>query len=192
MTVSAFGDPDQTMFEFQGADPRYLTELADRADVGPPVRLTLNYRSGSALIAVGRAALGTDRGYHHDPDRADPGVIEILPVDGDLSAHGEQAARVVNSLLQQGVPAEDIAVLYPGPTDLQRHIETALTAAAIPFDSERARRAPAGPLGELVASCAARRLSGPLPRTQPATAGQLNRRYGPAAQWRRPSTVHHP
>ena len=101
MTVSAFGDPDQTMFEFQGADPRYLTELASRSDVGPRVRLTLNYRSGSALVAAGRAALGADRGYHHDPDRADPGVIEILPVDGDLDAHADQAARVVNGLLQQ-------------------------------------------------------------------------------------------
>jgi DNA helicase II / ATP-dependent DNA helicase PcrA len=128
MTVSAFGDPDQTMFEFQGADPRYLTDLANRRDI-TPVRLTLNYRSGRALVAAGRAALGADRGYHHDPDRTDPGVIEVLPVDGDLDAHAAQAAQVVTGLLQRGVPAEDIAILYPGQTDLQQHIETALTAA---------------------------------------------------------------
>jgi DNA helicase-2/ATP-dependent DNA helicase PcrA len=190
MTISAFGDPDQTMFEFQGADPRYLTDLANRNDV-TPVRLTLNYRSGSALVAVGRAALGADRGYHHDPDRADPGVIEILPVDGDLDAHAEQTAQVVTGLLQRGVPAEDIAVLYPGQTDLQQHIETALTAAMIPFDSERARHTPGGPLGELVASCAARRLSGPLPGHDEApptrsTVGTVRRPHGGG---RAPSTV---
>ena len=162
MTVSAFGDPDQTMFEFQGADPRYLIDLTTRDGV-TPIRLTLNYRSGSALVAVGRAALGTDRGYHHDPDRADPGIIEIRAVDGDLDAHAEQTARVVTGLVQRGVPAEDIAVLYPGQTDLHQQIETALTAAMIPFDSERGRRSPDGPLGDLIALCAARRLSGPLP-----------------------------
>jgi len=162
MMVSAFGDPDQTMFEFQGADPRYLTDLAGREDV-TPIRLTLNYRSGSALVAVGRAALGADRGYHHDPDRADPGIIDICAVDGDLDAHAEQTARVVTGLLQRGLPAEDIAVLYPGQTELQQQIETALSAATIPFDSERRRRTPDGPLGDLIASCAARRLSGPLP-----------------------------
>ncbi len=190
MTVSAFGDPDQTMFEFQGADPRYLTDLASRGDV-TSVQLTLNYRSGSALVAAGRATLGTDRGYHHDPDRADPGIIEILPVAGDLNAHGEQTASVIGDLLQRDVPVEDIAVLYPGQTDLQQHIETALTAAAIPFDSERARRTPTGPLGELVISCAARRLSGPLPGDDQApstspTTGTVRR---PSGGGRAPSTL---
>lgn len=190
MTASAFGDPDQTMFEFQGADPRYLTDLASRNDV-TPIRLMLNYRSGSALVAAGRAALGADRGYYHDPDRADPGVIEILPADGDLDAHAESTAEVVISLLQRGVPAEDIAVLYPGQTDLQQHIETTLTAATIPFDSERARHTPGGPLGELIASCAARRLSGPLPGHDQApptrsSAGAIRR---PSGGGRAPSPV---
>ena len=179
--VSAFGDPDQTMFEFQGADPRYLIDLAGRDGV-TPIRLTLNYRSGSALVAAGRAALGADRGYHHDPDRADPGVIEIRAVDGDLDAHAEQTARVVTGLVQRGVPAEDIAVLYPGQTDLQQQIEAALTAAMIPFDSERGRRSPDGPLGDLIASCAARRLSGPLPGH-----GKPPPTHSPAGTVRRPS-----
>lgn len=162
MTVTAVGDPDQTMFEFQGADPRYLHELAQRDDV-TPIRLTLNYRSGSALVAAGRAALGADRGYSHDPGRADPGVIEVTAVDGDLDAHADRALQAIRDLLGRGVPAEEIAVLYPGQTTLQQQIETALTAAAIPFDSERARRVPDGPLAALVSACAARRLSGPVP-----------------------------
>jgi DNA helicase-2/ATP-dependent DNA helicase PcrA len=190
MTVTAVGDPDQTMFEFQGADPRYLNELANRKGIAP-IRLTLNYRSGSALVAAGRAALGADRGYSHDPDRADPGVIEIVPVGGDLDAHAACTVQVVRSMLDRGVRAEDIAVLYPGQTTLQQQIEAALVAAGIPFDSERARRVPDGPLADLVAACTARRLSGPLPghdtplpRTHPAGTGRR-----PSGGGRAPATV---
>lgn len=164
MTVSAVGDPDQTMFEFLGADPRYLRELADRDDFCA-ISLTFNYRSGSALVAAGRAALGADRGYQHDPRRIDPGVIEISPVGGDLDSHAERTVHVVTSLINGGTSAEDIAVLYPAQTDLRDRIIDALTAAEIPFDGERRRRTPDGPLGDLVSACAARRLSGPLPGT---------------------------
>jgi DNA helicase-2/ATP-dependent DNA helicase PcrA len=168
MTVTAVGDPDQTMFEFQGADPRYLHELAPVIGC-EPVQLTLNYRSGSALVAAGRAALGADRGYTHDPDRSDPGVIDIRPVDGDLDAHAARTVEVITELSATGVPPEDIAVLYPGQTDLHELVEQALTDANIAFDNERARGVPDGPLGDLVMACTARRLSGPLPGRTAAT-----------------------
>ncbi|MEV4706714.1 ATP-dependent helicase [Actinoplanes sp. NPDC049316] len=172
MTITAVGDPDQTMFEFQGADPRYLRELGPRIGC-EPVQLTLNYRSGSALVAAGRAALGEDRGYSHDPDRTDPGVIDIRPVSGDLDTHAVRTVEVVAELLENGVPAEDIAVLYPGPTDLHDLVEAALAHAGIAFDNERGRRVPDGPLANMIMACAARRLSGPLPgRTEPVSPGQ--------------------
>lgn len=177
MMVSAVGDPDQTMFEFLGADPRYLRELADRDDFCA-IPLTFNYRSGSALVAAGRAALGADRGYQHDPRRADPGVIEISPVEGDLEAHAERTVDMVTSLLDGGTPAEDIAVLYPAQTDLRDRIIDALTAAEIPFDSERHRRTPAGPLGDLVSACAARRLFGPLPGVDSAAGSSTSGTFG--------------
>lgn len=172
MTVTAVGDPDQTMFEFQGADPRYLRELGPRIGC-EPVQLTLNYRSGSAIVAAGRAALGEDRGYSHDPDRTDPGVIDIRPVSGDLDAHAVRTAEVVTELLANGASAQDIAVLYPGPTDLHDLVEQALAHAGIAFDNERGRRVPDGPLANLIMACTARRLSGPLPgRTMPVSSGQ--------------------
>lgn len=180
VTVCAVGDPDQTMYEFQGADPKYLRDLADRRDFRA-IPLILNYRSGSALVAAGRAALGADRGYQHDPRRTDPGLIEISPVQGDLEAHAECAVHMAAILIQRGTPAEDIAILYPGQTDLQQLMVGALTEAEISFDSERGRRTPSGPLGDLVSACAARRLSGPLPGSDsqgrsPASATQEGRR----------------
>ena len=61
----------------------------------------------------------------------------------------------------------------------------------IPFDSERARRTPAGPLGELVASCAARRLSGPLPGDDqsPPTSSPTGTVRRPSGGGRAPSTI---
>ncbi|WP_433294325.1 ATP-dependent helicase [Actinoplanes sp. CA-030573] len=173
MTVTAVGDPDQTMYEFQGAHPRYLRTLGTRLGC-EPVQLTLNYRSGSAIVAAARATLGEDRGYAHDPRRVDPGVIELRPVDGDLDAHADRTVEVVQELLANGTAAEDMAILYPGQTTLHDLIEQALTDAGIAFDNERGRRMPDGPVAELIMACAARRLAGPLPGKPPsAERGQV-------------------
>ena len=162
VNVTAVGDPDQTLFGFQGADPSYLLEL-QRLTGRKAIRLVLNYRSGSAIVAAARGALGEDRGYHHDPERADPGIIDIQPVRGGLDAHARQTAQATASLIANGVRPEEIAILYPGQTDLHRFVEQELAQQEISFDAERGRRVPDSPVSALVCGCAARRLSGPLP-----------------------------
>src|SRR5438874_1011238 len=74
MNVFAVGDPDQTIYDFTGADPRYLKELSERADF-KSIRLRFNYRSGRRLIAAGQAALSPEepREYEPDPERTDQG-----------------------------------------------------------------------------------------------------------------------
>src|SRR5262249_30909236 len=54
--VFAVGDPDQTIYDFNGANPKYLNELADRKDF-QSIRLKFNYRSGQRIIAASQAAL---------------------------------------------------------------------------------------------------------------------------------------
>ncbi|RIV29818.1 ATP-dependent helicase [Micromonospora radicis] len=160
--ITAVGDPDQTLFGYQGADPSYLLELPKL--IGrEAIRLALNYRSGSAIVAAARGALGEDRGYHHNPERADPGIIDIQPVQGGLDAHARHTAEAAASLIANGVRPEGIAILYPGQTELHRLIEQELTQQGINFDAERGRRVPDSPVSALVGGCAARRLSGPLP-----------------------------
>jgi DNA helicase-2/ATP-dependent DNA helicase PcrA len=74
--VFAVGDPDQTIYDFTGADPRYLQELAGRQDFRS-IRLKFNYRSGRKLIDASQAALAPEqpRDYRPDPKRDDQGEV---------------------------------------------------------------------------------------------------------------------
>src|SRR5882724_1749764 len=51
INVFAVGDPDQTIYDFTGADPKYLQALSERPDF-TTVRLKFNYRSGRRLRAA--------------------------------------------------------------------------------------------------------------------------------------------
>ncbi|WP_079167819.1 ATP-dependent helicase [Streptomyces pactum] len=160
--ITAVGDPDQVLYAYQGASPRYLTQLSNRPDFRR-LRLRVNYRSGSALISAGHAVLGQDRGYHAAPGRDDAGAVTILHADGDIDSHAARTVEVLNNRLATGTPPEDIAVLYRSKGPLLDALTTAIRAAQIPLDSEKQRRRPSGPLADLIAACATRRLTGPLP-----------------------------
>lgn len=62
--VFAVGDPDQTIYDFTGANPKYLEALTGRRDF-EQIRLKFNYRSGQRLIDASQAALAPakPRGY---------------------------------------------------------------------------------------------------------------------------------
>ncbi|MFE2565910.1 ATP-dependent helicase [Streptomyces mirabilis] len=162
VSITAVGDPDQVLYDYQGASPRYLQQLRARSDFSS-VRLRVNYRSGSALVAAGHAVLGEDRGYYAAPGRDDVGTVTILHADGDVDAHAARTVDILRNRLATGTPPEDIAVLYRSQGFLLDALTTAIQAAGIPLDSERQRRRPSGPLADLIAACATRRLTGPLP-----------------------------
>ncbi|MFE4422025.1 UvrD-helicase domain-containing protein [Streptomyces sp. NPDC056817] len=173
--ITAVGDPDQVLYAYQGASPQYLQQLSARPDFQRQ-RLKVNYRSGSALVAAGRAVLGEDRGYHAAPGRDDVGAVTILHADGDLDAHAARTVEVLQARLTAGIPAEDIAVLYRSQGPLLDELTTAIQTAEIPLDKEKQRRRPSGPLADLIAACTARRLTGPLPGPATADATSPRRR----------------
>ncbi|QTI90633.1 ATP-dependent helicase [Streptomyces sp. AgN23] len=174
--ITAVGDPDQVMYAYQGASPRYLKQLSKRPDFHT-VPLKVNYRSGSDLVAAGHAVLGEDRGYQAAPDRDDVGAVTILDAQGDFEAHAARTVEVLHDRLAAGTPPEDIAVLYRSQGPLLTALTTALNAADIPFDTEKQRRRPSGPLADLIAACTARRLAGPLPG-RARTGSAIPRRIG--------------
>ncbi|MEU8677997.1 ATP-dependent helicase [Streptomyces sp. NPDC048560] len=160
-SVTAVGDPDQVLYAYQGASARYLQELWNRPDFHR-VRLTLNYRSGSALINASRAVLGKDRGYQAAPERADTGTVTIKHAEGNLDRHAAMAIEAIRGQLAKGLTHESIAILYRAQGPVLDALTQALDAARIPYDRERNRRRPSGPLAELLALCTARSLAGPL------------------------------
>lgn len=107
----AVGDSDQSIYGFTGANPSLLGSLSTLLSARE-IRLKFNYRCGSKIIDASMAALGEERGYTAPPGTAD-GAVHFCGVDGDLTA---QAAYVVNTLVShytsQGVPLEQIAILY--------------------------------------------------------------------------------
>lgn len=108
----AVGDPDQSIYGFQGAEPGLLSALTRRPGV-ETVRLEFNYRCGRRIISASEAALGEERGYR-GPDGAAEGEVYFHPLINDYEA---QARYVVKKLIpaameRQRIPVGRVAVLY--------------------------------------------------------------------------------
>ncbi|MDC6160144.1 ATP-dependent helicase [Achromobacter xylosoxidans] len=110
----AVGDPDQSIYGFNGARPERLIELSNVHNV-ETVRLKLNYRSGKNIVAAASIALGEDRGYRAVPSSSQ-GLVFIQPLTGDFDA---QAQHLFGELLSEVMARQpelrygDIAVIYP-------------------------------------------------------------------------------
>ncbi|HCE9890280.1 ATP-dependent helicase [Pseudomonas aeruginosa] len=109
----AVGDADQSIYGFTGADGALLMELAARGDI-EPVRLQLNYRSGTGIVTASEMALGEVRGYQAS-DPARQATIEFVLRPGGMA---DQAAHVVAQIIPAALASKpgrtlgDIAILY--------------------------------------------------------------------------------
>ncbi len=107
----AVGDPDQSIYSFQGANPRLLQSLASRGDV-KVFRLKLNYRCGTKIVVASIAALGEKRDYRC-PGDAEEGTIHFHPIRGGLCDQADYIFRVLlPSIQSDGISLDRIAVLY--------------------------------------------------------------------------------
>ena len=112
MRLIAVGDPDQSIYGFNGADPMLLPELADRYDV-ETVRLKLNYRCGPTIIRASEVALGEQRDFQSGIE--EPGTLDIYPRDLGIE---DQVEFICDSIApgtlarRAGRQLGDVAVLY--------------------------------------------------------------------------------
>lgn len=131
MRLFAVGDADQSIYGFNGANPRLLQGLSTRGDV-TTIRLRFNYRSGSRIIRASLGALGEDRNYR-GVDGAPEGRLLFWPV---ALGHAQQAehiaSTVVPALISDGTPLEEIAVLYRAAW-LGDKVADALDLVGLPF-----------------------------------------------------------
>jgi DNA helicase-2/ATP-dependent DNA helicase PcrA len=109
----AVGDPDQSIYGFNGADSSSLNELSQRKDV-EPVRLEINYRSAQKIVQLSERALGSPRGYKAFDAQREARVVAVHCPDG----LGSQAEHAVTELMSKALAAKpgrrigDIAILY--------------------------------------------------------------------------------
>lgn len=117
MRLFAVGDVDQSIYGFTGAYPELLRQLSERPDVHA-VRLRLNYRSGSRIVAASEYALGEERGYQA-PEGAAEGTIFFHPLTGNYQQQAEHLFGTVLPAARQRIPdltPGQIAILYPAAT----------------------------------------------------------------------------
>jgi len=139
--IFAVGDPDQSIYGFIGADPKYLNELAKRKDVNP-IKLDLNYRCAQKIIDGSCVVLSPDvpRDYKSARDDSHLGEVYFITRQNGLKDQGEfMAEELIPQLEAGGYQLRDIAVLYIDRNDA-RVITDAFERNGINYAGERDQR----------------------------------------------------
>jgi DNA helicase II / ATP-dependent DNA helicase PcrA len=123
--ILAVGDDDQAIYAFQGANHANMAEFYRHYQDVMVVSLKDNYRSHQPLIDTGQniarqinSRLHTEfKGVTKDliaknDDLPEPPAIEVREFKSD-AAHYDWIAREIAELMEQGIPAKEIAVLAP-------------------------------------------------------------------------------
>ncbi|MFI9006846.1 ATP-dependent DNA helicase UvrD2 [Actinosynnema sp. NPDC053489] len=135
--LTVVGDANQTIYSFAGASPRPLLDFPRRFPEAVVVRLERDYRSTPQVVdlanevikwARGRPAGSRLRLIGQRPDGPKPTFGEF----DDETLEAAAVARRVKALLDEGVPASEIAVLYR--VNAQSEVfEQALAEVGVPY-----------------------------------------------------------
>ena len=123
------GDPDQCIYQWRGAAPRYLVEFIPDVDV----ILNENYRSTQSILNVANDVIS------HNKMRVpkdlfslkDEGAKPELFYLQNANKEGEEIARLIEKE-HKIVPYNKMAILYRN-SSVSNHIERALISAKIPY-----------------------------------------------------------
>ncbi|MFE7586316.1 ATP-dependent helicase [Streptomyces gardneri] len=182
-TVVAFGDPDQSIYAFRGADVNGILDFPDAFGGGGVKVLGTSRRAGAGLLGATRlltqrmplTRLPSEKVRAHRELTADrPGGRAEAYTYPTASAEAENIADLLRRAhLEDGVPWQDMAVLTRAAATLPS-LRRALTSAGVPVETDAAdtplRHEPAvSPL-----LLALRAVAKPVPdraADEPATAG---------------------
>lgn len=135
------GDPNQTIYSFTGATPRYLTGFAVEYPNAAVIKLVRDYRSTPQVVNLANMALAKGKSPHRleliaqRPDGPAPVFAEY----DDEPAEAAGVARAVRKLMDQGVHSREIAVLFRVNAQSEAY-EAAFSKAEIPYVLRGAER----------------------------------------------------
>jgi DNA helicase II / ATP-dependent DNA helicase PcrA len=135
--LTVVGDANQTIYSFTGATPRFLLDFSRQFPEAAMVRLERDYRSTPEVVSLANRVIAAARGRVagsrlHLIGQRDPGPVPTFSEYPDEVAEAAAVAKSIKKLIETGVPAAEIAVLYRINAQSEVY-EEALTAAGIAF-----------------------------------------------------------
>lgn len=115
--LTVVGDANQTIYSFTGATPQYLLDFSRHFPNAHVVKLQRDYRSTSQVTTLANQVIGAAKGRIAGTrlelqGMREPGPEPIFREFESDPAEAREIAGQILTLLDQGVPAKEIAVLY--------------------------------------------------------------------------------
>lgn len=115
--LTVVGDANQTIYSFTGATPQYLLDFSRHFPNAHVVKLQRDYRSTPQVTTLANQVIGAAKGRIAGTrlelqGMREPGPEPIFREFGSDPAEAREIAGQILTLLDQGVPAKEIAVLY--------------------------------------------------------------------------------
>ncbi|MFJ8788875.1 ATP-dependent DNA helicase UvrD2 [Streptomyces sp. NPDC102462] len=136
-SLCVVGDASQTIYSFTGATPDHLLDFRIRHPGATVVKLVRDYRSTPQVVHLANGLLAQARGRAADhrlelvSQRA-AGPEPVYAEYADEPAEAEGAARRIRELIDAGVPAAEIAILFRTNSQSETY-EQALADAGVPY-----------------------------------------------------------
>ena len=109
--ICVVGDPAQTIYSFAGATPTFLTSFTQRFPEAEVIRLTSGYRSTPEIIFTANAILRSAQMGSELVALNDHGAKPEVRAFTDEASESQSIVNAIESLVQSGIPAQEIAVL---------------------------------------------------------------------------------
>ncbi len=143
-SLCVVGDASQTIYSFTGATPDHLLDFRTRYPQATVVKLVRDYRSTPQVVHLANGLLAQARGRAADHrlelvSQREPGPDPVFTEYADEPAEAEGVARRIRGLIDAGVPAGEIAVLYRINAQSEVY-EQALADAGVPYQLRGAER----------------------------------------------------
>ncbi|MEU3978532.1 ATP-dependent DNA helicase UvrD2 [Streptomyces sp. NPDC026672] len=143
-SLCVVGDASQTIYSFTGATPDHLLDFRVRHPGATVVKLVRDYRSTPQVVRLANGLLAQAHGRAADHrlelvSQREPGPEPVYTEYGDEPAEAEGAARRIRELIDSGVPAAEIAVLFRTNSQSETY-EQALADAGVPYQLRGAER----------------------------------------------------
>ncbi len=133
--ICVVGDTDQNIYSWRGANLKNIMNFEKDFENTSVVLLEENYRSTGNILSLANTAIKKNtvrKDKNLFTSKGEGELIEILP-NWDEYSEAEQVAEKIKTLLDGGVDAEEIAVLYRANFQ-SRVLEEAMLQSHVPYN----------------------------------------------------------